>query len=126
MLNKHKDYDKRAVSQGYRIREWVLVRFLAEETGRMHKLAGPWHGGPYQVTEISKPDLTVEKVYQPQDGAIQVHMTRVTPCPDVFPQATNGMETVVSHLDVHPDGSTGYFRVTMDSKSRIHDQWWRS
>ena len=28
-----------------------------------------------------EPDITVVKVYRPQDGQIQIHLTRVTPCP---------------------------------------------
>jgi len=50
----------------------------------MRKLSRPWHG-PYRVLGVREPDVTVEKVYRPQDGAIQVHQTRVTPCPDEFP-----------------------------------------
>ena len=79
-----RNYDRRAVHRHYRIAEWVLVRFPAEETGRMRKLSRPWHG-PYRVLEVKGPDITVERVYRPQDGPIQVHQTRVTPCPDAFP-----------------------------------------
>ena len=31
------------------------------------------------------PDITVVKVYFPQDKLIQVHQTRVTPCPEHIP-----------------------------------------
>ncbi len=44
-------------------------RFQADETGRMRKLSRPWHG-PYRVEQVQAPDVTVEKVYRPQDGAI--------------------------------------------------------
>ena len=60
------------------------MKFPADETGKMRKLARPWHG-PYRVVEQHDPDVTVVKVYRPQDGPIQVHKTRVTPCPDAFP-----------------------------------------
>ena len=79
-----KNYDKRASQRDYRLGEWVLVKFPAAETGKMRKLARPWHG-PYRVVGLREPDVTVEKVYQPQDGPLQIHKTRVTPCPDAFP-----------------------------------------
>ena len=78
------NYDKKAIHRDYRIGEWVLVKFPADETGRMRKLARPWHG-PYRVLRTNEPDITVEKVYRSQDGTIQVHKTRVTACPDTFP-----------------------------------------
>ena len=78
------DYDKKTVPRDYRIGEWVLVKFPADETGKMRKLSRPWHG-PYRVTEQNNPDVTIVKVYRPQDGAIQVHKTRVIPCPAAFP-----------------------------------------
>ena len=78
-----RNYDKKAACRDYRIGEWVLVKFPADETGKMRKLSRPWHG-PYRVTEQKKPDVTVVKVYRPQDGPIQVHKARVTPCPSVF------------------------------------------
>ena len=56
----------------------------SDETGHMQKLARPWHG-PYRVVRVDEPDVTVEKVYQPHGGPIQVHQTRVTQCPDEFP-----------------------------------------
>ena len=78
------DYDKKTLPRDYRIGEWVLVKFPADETGQMRKLSRPWHG-LYRVTEQNNPDVTVVKVYRPQDGAIQVHKTRVNPCPAAFP-----------------------------------------
>ena len=79
-----RNYDKKVVCRDYRIGDWVLVRFLADETGKMRKLSRPWHG-PYRVTGLSEPDVTVVKVYRPQDRPICVHQARVTPCPDAFP-----------------------------------------
>ena len=49
----------------------------------MRKLSRPWHG-PYRVLTLDDPDITVVKVYYPQDGQIQIHQSRVKPCPD-FP-----------------------------------------
>ena len=46
----------------------------------MRKLSRPWHG-PYRVLTLDDPDITVVKVYYPQDGQIQVHQARVKPCP---------------------------------------------
>ena len=68
----------------YRIGDWVLVRFPHEETGKQRKLSQPWHG-PFRVVSCDNPDVTVVKTYFPQDGQIQMHQTRVTPCPDDFP-----------------------------------------
>ena len=68
----------------YRVGDWVLVKFPADETGKARKLSRPWHG-PYRVVDIRQPDVTVVKVYRPQDGRIQIHQTRVTPCPPAFP-----------------------------------------
>ena len=79
-----KSYDRKVVCRDYRVGDWVLVRFPHEETGKGRKLSRPWHG-PYRVVEANEPDVTVVKVYRPQDGQIQVHQTRVTPCPPAFP-----------------------------------------
>ena len=76
-----KSYDRKVVRRDYRVGDWVLVRFPHEEMGKGRKLSRPWHG-PYRVVEANEPDVTV---YRPQDGQIQVHHTRVTPCPPAFP-----------------------------------------
>jgi len=68
----------------YQVGDWVLVRFPHEETGAQRKLSRPWHG-PCRVVECKTPDITVVKVYKPQDGQIHVHQTRVTLCPKQFP-----------------------------------------
>lgn len=58
--------------------EWVLVRFLAYETGRMRKRARPWHTRCYQSMDCG--------VGVPPAGwIIAVHATQITPCPDEFP-----------------------------------------
>ena len=80
---------KKRYDQGVRVRkyqkgDWVLVKFPSEETGRNRKLSQPWHG-PYRVISIDEPDITVQKVYRTQPGTIQVHQSRVTPCPEDLP-----------------------------------------
>ena len=55
-----------------------------EETGKQHKLSRPWHG-PYQVVSHKSPDVTVVKIYFPQQTQSQIHQTKVIPCPDDFP-----------------------------------------
>ena len=79
-----KFYDRKASSRPYQIGDWVLVRFPAEESGKNRKLSQPWHG-PYRITEIRDPDVTVTKVYFPRDGLMNVHQLRVTRCPVQFP-----------------------------------------
>ena len=60
------------------------MRFPQEETGRQRKLSCPWHG-PYRIVGRHDPDVTVVKVYAPQDGQLQVHQTRVAHCPPELP-----------------------------------------
>ena len=76
-------YDKESNSLEYQLGDWALVKFPQEESGKQRKLSRPWHG-PYRVTSRDDPDLTLVKVYFPQEGTIQVHQTRVKPCPN-FP-----------------------------------------
>ena len=57
-----------------------MVKFPREESGKNRKLSQPRHG-PYRVLACNDPDLTVAKVYRPQDGQIQIHQERVTPWP---------------------------------------------
>ena len=61
--NKYKqNYDRKAASRIYKVGDWVLVKFPADEGGNMHKLSRAWHG-PYRVVEQFEPDVTVVKVY---------------------------------------------------------------
>ena len=83
---KHQ-FDKKSSPHNYKKGDWVLVRFPHEETGKNRKLSQPWHG-PYRVVDVNNPDLTVSKVYFPQDGVIQIHQTRVTPCCLEFPSGS--------------------------------------
>ena len=77
-------YDKKSSPVSYGLGDWVLVKFPQDETGQNRKLSHPWHG-PYRVIEKRDPDVTVVKVYAPQDGQIQVHQSRVSRCPPGFP-----------------------------------------
>ena len=78
-------YDKTATSSKFQIGDWVLVHFAHQETGKMRKLSQPWHG-PYRIVARDDPDVTVKKVYFPDDPQIQIHLSRVQPCPSSFPQ----------------------------------------
>ena len=82
---RYKQYhDKKATWTEFKLGQWVLVRFPQEESGRQTKLSRPWHG-PYRIISQDDPDLTVQMVYFPDDGPIQVHQSRVTRCPSQFP-----------------------------------------
>ena len=76
--------DRSSCVADYKLGDWVLVKFPHDETGRMRKLSRPWHG-PYRVIDRRDPDVTVVKVYAPQDGQIQVHQNRVSRCPPELP-----------------------------------------
>ena len=80
----HYDRNHHACDKQYQVGDWVLVRFPHKETGAQRKLSRPWHG-PYRVVQCRIPDITVVKVYKPQDGQINVHQTRVSLCPKEFP-----------------------------------------
>ena len=45
-------YDKKLKPVTYHISDWVMVKFSADKTGRLHKLSRPWHGLaiPYHCT----------------------------------------------------------------------------
>ena len=79
-----KNYDRKSHPAKYQVGQWVLIRFPHEETGHLRKLSRPWHG-PYRITEANNPDVTVVKVYFPEEGTIQVHQNRVCPCPPQMP-----------------------------------------
>ena len=79
-----RQYDRNAKTETYSVGQWVLVRFPADESGRNRKLSRPWHG-PYRVTSVKDPDVSVAKVYFPQEKRIMVHQSRVKHCPTNFP-----------------------------------------
>lgn len=61
-----------------------MVRFPADESGRNRKLSKPWHG-PYLITSVKDPDVSVAKVYFSQEKQIMIHQSRVKPCSTNFP-----------------------------------------
>ena len=64
-------YDKSSTTPSYKIGDWVFVYFPSEETGKLRKLSLPWHG-PYRVISRDDPDVTVTKVYFPDDPPLQI------------------------------------------------------
>ena len=79
-----RQYDKKARAVPLRCGDRALVRFPWDESGKQRKLSRPWHG-PYHVTAINGPDATLLKVYFPEKGPIQVHLSRVCPCSPLQP-----------------------------------------
>ena len=77
-------YDKLSRETDYQLGGWVLVYFPQEETRKRSKLSRPWHGS-YRIIERRDPDVTVVKVYAPQDGKLHVHKSRVVPCSQELP-----------------------------------------
>ena len=77
-------YDKRVKAIHFRLGDWVFVRFPEEETGRKRKLSRPWYG-PFRVTAKQDPNLTVAKVYFPEDPPLTIHQLRVCPSPEMLP-----------------------------------------
>ena len=81
-----RNYDRRCTRPPLRwkIGQWGMVYFPQDDSGANRKLSRPWHG-PYRVTSVDDPDLSLLKVYFPQDQPLQVHQSRVKPCPPNFP-----------------------------------------
>ena len=77
-------YDKKATTSKFHVGDWVLVYFPQDETGKHWKLSQSWHG-PYRTVSRDDPNVTVIKMYFPEDLQIQVHQSRVQMCPDSFP-----------------------------------------
>ena len=77
-------YDKRTNLIDFRLGDWVFVRFPEEETGKKRKLSRPWYG-PFRVTARHDPNLTVKKVYFPEDPPLTVHQMRVCTSPGSLP-----------------------------------------
>ena len=83
-------------------------RFPQDESGRLRKLSRPWHG-PYRVVDKSDPDITAVKVYKLQDRQIQVHQSRVVPCPpSSLPDFTGTATNVQVQAALH-DGWRGCY-----------------
>ena len=62
-------YDSKLKPITYRVSDWVMVKFPADKTGRLRKLSRLWNG-PYRISTINGPDVSVSKVFYPQDGGI--------------------------------------------------------
>jgi len=77
-------YDKKVKVVNFLVGDWVFVRFPEEETGKKWKLSRPWYG-PFRVLAKKDPNLTVCKIYFPEDPSITVHQMRVCPSPDALP-----------------------------------------
>ena len=61
-----------------------MVRFPQEESEKLRKLSYPWHG-PYRVASCEEPNVTVTKVYFPDDPSVQVLFSMLCGCPAGFP-----------------------------------------
>ena len=66
--------DKKATTPKFSIGDWVLVYFPQDKTGKDHKLSQPWHG-PYRIVSHNDADVTVVKIYFPDDPQIQIHQS---------------------------------------------------
>ena len=73
-------YDKTTKTSKFQVGDWVLVYFPQDETGKNRKLSQPWHG-PYRIVSRDDPDVTVAKIYFPDDPLIQIHRSHVQHCP---------------------------------------------
>ena len=73
-------YDRKATVRQFRQGDWVLVRFLSDETGRTRTLSQPWHG-PYRLLDHTDTAMKVEKVYRAEHVPLHVHKSRVKFCP---------------------------------------------
>ena len=71
-------------SPTYCVSDWVMVKFPADETRRLHKFSCLWHG-PYRNSALNMLDVSVSKVYYPYNGGIQVHQSCIKLCPPNFP-----------------------------------------
>ena len=61
-----------------------MIYFPQDETGKSRKLSHPWHG-PYRIISRDDPDITVTKIYFPDDPSLQVHQSRAQHCPPSLP-----------------------------------------
>jgi len=69
-----------------KVGDWVFVYLPSEDTGWLCKLSQPLRG-PFCIISRDNPDVTVVKVYFPDDPPLQVHQLRVKSCPMSFPCA---------------------------------------
>ena len=113
-------YDRKSRSVTFKLGHWVLVRFPQEETGKQRKLSRPWHG-PYRVTQICDPDITVVKVFFPDERA----QSKYIKIESVYVQSSylldsTGMVATERVLVKSPGGWEGcYLRVMLLQRSQI-------
>ena len=84
----------------FKVGDWVLVYFPQDEIGKSQKLSHPWHG-PYRIISGDDPDITVTKIYFPDDPSIQIHQSRVQHCPPSLLQNFIGMGLKDQNLADH-------------------------
>ena len=98
------NFDRKAMKDlRLRVGDWMVVHFPQGESGRERMLSRPWHE-PYRVTSVSDPDVSVIKVYFPEDGAIQIHQSRVKVSLPEFPRRIFGVELRSPSQDIHQNG----------------------
>ena len=68
----------------YQIGDRVMVYMPYEDSGKLRKLALPYHG-PYRVLDITTNGVSVRPVDHPDQEPIRVNLDRVTKCPDELP-----------------------------------------
>lgn len=80
-----RSYDRRATytTTVMRVGDWVLVYMPQDESGPHRKLSRPWHG-LYRVISVNDPDVSLRRVYFPQDCTIQVHQSCLKMCAPNF------------------------------------------
>ena len=79
-----KYYDQKTDEYQYKIGDWVLIfNFPSEATGKQRKLSRPWHG-PCRITTLNDTNVTAVKIYFPREDAVQIHQSRIKPCPEGF------------------------------------------
>ena len=85
----------------------MFVLFPEEEKGKRRKLSRLWYG-PFGVIARQDADLTVRKVYFPEESPFTVHQLRVCLSPDMLRLYFIGTEPSEGAQDVHQHGFSGY------------------
>ena len=103
-LRRYKEhYDKTAATPKFQIGDWVLVHFAQEETGKMQKLSQPWHG-PYRIVSRDDPDVTVIKLYFPDDPKYKFFIVEFNHVHPYSHEVSTGTEREDLGQVVHPNG----------------------
>ena len=76
-------YDKKATTPKFCVGDWVIVCFPQDQTRKHQKLSQAWHS-LYTIISHDDQDVTVIKMYSPEDPQVQVHQSRVQMCSDSF------------------------------------------